>query len=253
MSSDLIKANLNLYAVLQNLEDLVAHDPETARTAKDWQVSIQFIVRGGPQLHVSFDGGACKVRRGRHPNPGVKLYFTSPAHFNRMMEGQANPIPLKGFTRLGFLTREFPKATDRLEHFLKPTDERLQDPAYLALNTRMTLNTAAFSVGELAKLDPLAGLAAAHIQDGTVLIKILPDGPAASITFDKGRIEAAKEDVPRPMARLQMKNMRVANDFFNGKLDLFTAATTGDVMIKGQTPMLDALGLILDRIPVYLA
>jgi hypothetical protein len=252
MSYDLIKANLNLYAVLRNLEDLVAHDPETARTVKDWQVSIQFSVRGGPQLHVSFDKGVCRVGRGRHPNPSVKLFFTSPSHLNRMMDGEANPIPLKGFTRIGFLTKEFPKATDRLEYFLKPTDERLQDPTYLALNTRMTLNTAAFSVGELAPLDHLAKLNAAHIQDGTVLIKILPDGPAACVTFDGGRIDAAKEEVSRPTARLQLRNMQVANDFFNGKLDLFTAATTGDVMIKGQTPMLDALGLILDRIPVYL-
>ena len=252
MSYDLIKANLNLYAVLQNLEDLVAFDPQTAKLVKNWRISIQFTVKGGPQAFVEFKDGTCHVGQGRHPAPSVKLFFTSPDHLNRMMDGKANPIPLRGFTRLGFLTKEFPKATDRLEYFLKPTPERLDDSAYLALNTRMTLNTAAFSVPELARLDPLAKMSAAHIQDGTVVIKILPDGPAAHVSFSKGRIESGKADVERPMAMLLLKNMQIANDFFNGRLDLFTAVAMGDVMIKGQTPMLDALGLILDRVPEYL-
>ncbi|MBI9085212.1 MAG: SCP2 sterol-binding domain-containing protein [Desulfobacterales bacterium] len=252
MSYDIVKAHLNLHAVLQNLEDLVAYDPQTAELAKDWRISIQFSVKGGPQAFVDFRDGTCHVGRGSHPAPSVKLFFTSPAHLNRMMDGKANPIPLKGFTRLGFLAKEFPKATDRLEYFLKPTPELLRDEGYLALNTRMTLNTAAFSVPELAQLDPLAKLSAAHIQDGTVVIKILPEGPAAHVSFAKGRIESGKTDVERPMAKLSLRNMQIANDFFNGRLDLFTAVAMGDVMIKGQTPMLDALGLILDRVPEYL-
>ena len=252
MSYDLIKASLNLHAVLQNLEELVAYDPQTANLVKAWRISIQFSVKGGPQAFVEFKDGTCRVGRGSHPSPSVKLFFTSPDHLNRMMDGKANPIPLKGFTRLGFLAKEFPKATDRLEYFLKPTPELLADPDYLALNTRMTLNTAAASVPELALLDPLAKMSAAHIQDGTVMIKIMPDGPAAHVSFAKGRIESGKTEIERPMARLSLKDMQIANDFFNGRLDLFTAVATGDVMIKGQTPMLDALGLILDRVPAYL-
>ena len=252
MSFNQIKAHLNLHAVLQNLEDLVAHDPQTAQLTKDWRISIQFSVKGGPSAFVEFENGRCRVGPGNHPSPSVRLFFTSPEHLNKMMDGKANPIPLKGFTRLGFLSKEFPKATDRLEHFLKPTPERLADAGYLALNTQMTLNTAAFCVPHLARLDPLARTIAHHIQDGTVLIKVLPDGPAASIRFAGGHIEAQKSEPQTPMAVLFLKDIGVANDFFNGKLDLFTAVAMGDVIIKGQTPMLDALGLILDRIPAYL-
>ena len=252
MSFNRIKANLNLHAVLQNLEDLVAHDPQAARLTKDWRISIQFSVRKGPQAFVAFENGRCRVGPGNHPSPSVRLFFTSPEHLNKMMDGKANPIPLRGFTRLGFLSKEFPKATDRLEYFLKPTPELLADSDYLALNTRMTLNTAAFCVPYLARLDPLARDISHHIQDGTVLIKVLPDGPAVSIRFAGGRIEAQKAEAQTPMAVLSLKDIGVANDFFNGKLDLFTAVAMGDVIIKGQTPMLDALGLILDRIPVYL-
>ncbi len=51
---------------------------------------------------------------------------------------------------------------------------------------------------------------------------------------------------------MYMKNVQVGNDFLNAKIDPFTAIASGDVMIKGQTPMLDYLSLVLDRIPIYL-
>lgn len=253
MNPEFIKASLNLHAVLQNLEDLVAHDPEIGDLARGWRVAIQFAVFKGPAAYIEFKDGICRVGRGAHAAPDVRLFFTSPAHLNRMMDGKGNPIPLKGFTRLGFLTKEFPKATDRLEYYLKPTDDLLADSAYLALNTRMTLNTAAFAVKELAGLDPIGRLNAAHMPDGTVLMKILPDGPAAHVQFSSGDIQVFKGDVDRPAAMLLFKDFEIANRFLNGKMDVFTAVAAGDVMIKGQTPMLDALGLILDRVPVYLS
>ena len=177
MVDELVKAHLNLYAVLQNMEELVAHDTATVEVARDWHITIQFSVRNGPAGFLEFKNGVCRFGKGQHASPSVRLFFTSPAHFNRMMDGKGNPIPLKGFTRIGFLTKEFPKATDRLEYFLTPTDELLTDPQYLALNTRMTLNTAAFAVVELARYDRIGRLNAAHIMNGGVLMKILPEGP----------------------------------------------------------------------------
>lgn len=253
MTHELVKASLNLHAVLQNLEDLVAHDTETAALAATWNVCIQFSIYGGPATHIEFKDGTCRVRRGKHPAPDIRLFFTSAAHLNRMMDGKGNPIPLKGFSRLGFFTKEFPKATDRLEYYLKPTQSLLADEQYLALNTRMTLNTAAFAVKELARLDPIGRLNAAHITDGTILMKILPEGPAVHVKFSSGEIDVIKGDVKQPMAMLLFKETQIANRFLSGKMDVFGAVAAGDVMIRGQAPMLDALGLILDRVPLYLS
>jgi hypothetical protein len=253
MSRDLTMAHLNLFAVLQNLEDLVRLDPEMAALAKSWRIRIQFLVRGGPVTYVDFSGGTCRVGPEKRGRPDVILFFTSPAHLNKMFEGSGNPIPLRGFTRLGFLTKEFPRLTDRMEYYLKPTDTLLQDPAYLEINTRMTMNTAAFAIRELVAFDPIGRLAGAHICDGAVNMKVLPDGPAVCIDFQGGKITVSKKESDRPMACLFMKNLQVANDFLNGKLDTFTAAASGDVLIKGQTPMLDSMSLILDRIPMYLS
>lgn len=253
MEHENIKACLNLYAVLQNLEDLVVYDEEMQAQTASWDISIQFAVLNGPQAAILFRNGSCRVTRGKISQPTVKLFFLSTAHLNKMMDGKGNPIPLKGFTKLPFLAKDFAKLTDKLEHFLKPTDELLQDPGYLAMNTRLTLNTAAYAIREIGNLDRIGKHAASHIQDGVVLMKILPDGPAVHVRFSGGEIEPGKGDVEKPMACMFMKNMQIANDFLNGKMDAFTAIASGDVMIKGQTPMLDALSLILDRVPCYLS
>jgi len=252
MSYDLIKANLNLYAVLQNLEDLVAFDPEIAQMAKDWNISIQFIVKNGPKAFIEFKDGVCTHGRGKYKRPSVKLFLPSPSGLNKMMDGEGGPIPLKGFTKLGFLLKDFPKVTDKLEYYLKPTDELLKDKNYLNLNTQMTMNTAAFAIREIGLLDPMVKGVASHIRNGTVLLNVLPNGPAVNITFKDGDIIPAKGKVDKPMAMLTFKNIKVASDFLNGKSDAFTAIASGDVLIKGQTGMMDGISLILDRIPHYL-
>lgn len=252
MDCELIKANLNLHAVLKNLEDLVACDCETASLVKDWHVGIQFIVLNGPRAYCEFANGVCTVGRGRQRRPSIILLFVSPRHFNRMMDGKGNPILLKGLTRLGFLKTDFRRVTERLAYYLKPTGELLADDAYLELNTRLTLNTAAFAVKELALLDPVGKVAASRVRNGSVNFKILPDGPCVHVAFQGGDIEAGKGETEKPMAVLSMRDVRVANDFLNGRTDNFAAIASGDVTIKGQIPMLESITLILDRVSRYL-
>ena len=253
MSFALVKAHLNLFAVMQNLEDLVKYDPEISSLARNWNLSMAFVVRRGPRSFVDFRKGGCTVGSRKPGRSSVKLYFTSPEHLNDMFDGTGKPIPLKGFTKLGFLTKDFTMLTGKLEYYLKPTDELLKDRAYLELNTRFTLNTAAFAAREIALLDPVGKLNASHIRDGTVLMKILPEGPAVHMIFADGDIKVKKGDTTSPTACMFMKDLQVANDFLNGRIDAFTAIAGGDVLIRGQTPMLDALSLILDRIPLYLS
>lgn len=252
-NEQLIKAHLNLYAVLKNLEDLVSHDPEITLLVKNWNVSIAFNALGGPKGYAEFKGGKCTVGKGSFRKPSVFLFFTSPAHFNRMMEGKANPLPLRGFTKLGFLKKDFTRLTDRLEYYLRPNQALLKDPRYLELNTRLTMSTAAFAVPELGRYDPIGKLAAARAGTGAVNIKILAQGPAVHVIFGDGTIRAGRGEVEQPGALMQMKGWQVANDFFNNKTDPFTAIASGDVIIRGRIPLLESLSLIFDRIPHYLS
>lgn len=252
MSYELVKANLNLYAVLRNLEDLPEYDTDIANEIKDWNISIQFTVMNGPAGYVEFKNGECIFGEGKHSAPSVKLFFTSPAHFNKMMDGNGSPIPLKGFTKLGFLMKDFPKVTDRLEYYLKPDEEKLKDPLYNKINTIFTLNTASFAVKEVALHDKMGKINAAHIMNGKVVIEVLPDGPATYVDFNNGDISVHKGTTDRPMAMMQFKDLKAANELLNNISDPFTAAASGDVLLRGQISMIESINLILDRIPTYL-
>ena len=252
VKDDIIKAHLNLTAVLQNLEDLVQFDDDMAALTKSWNTSLQFSVFRGPKAYVEFKNGSCRVQKGSHSNPTAKLFFFSPAHLNRMFAGNGTPIPLKGLSKLRFLIKEFSKLTDKLEYYLTPSDDRLKSTKYLELNTRFTLNTAVFAVKELVRLDPIAKTVASHMSNGRVLMKIMPHGPSVHLDFQNGNALVKKGDTEQPMACIFMQDVRVANDFLNGKLDAFTAVAAGNVLIKGQIPMVDSISLILDRVPLYL-
>lgn len=252
MSYETVKANLNLYAVMRNLEDLPVYDPEIADIIQSWDISIQFSVMNGPKGYVEFKNGVCKFGEGSHSSPTVRLFFTSPAHFNKMMDGNGSPIPLKGFTRLKFLLKDFPKVTDRLEHYLKPDPEKLKDSEYMKINTIFTLNTAVFAVRELAKHDSVGKLNASHIMDGKVLFEVMPEGPQAYLTFNGNGISASKGQPDRPMAIMQFRDLQSASDLLNNVSDPFTAAASGDVLLKGRIAMIESINLILDRVPAYL-
>lgn len=253
MCEGLIRAHLNLYAVLQNLEDLIKLDPEMAEFTRDWRISIQFSVRGGPAAYVEFREGSCRHGRGAHPHPGIRLFFLSPKHLNDMFEGHGTPIPLKGFTKLGFLQKKFAKLTERLEYHLKPEQNRLSDPGFLKANTTMMLYTAVHAVTELALLEPTSREIAASTPNGAIQIGVLPEGPYAHLVFERGAVTAAKGAAEHPSATMSFRNMEVANNLLGGRLDAFQAVALGDVQLRGLLPIIDNAGLILDRVGMYLS
>jgi hypothetical protein len=249
----MIKAYLNLHAVLQNLEDLVKLDEQMAKLIRDWELTVAFSVRNGPSAFVEFKNGVCRHGTAAHENPTFKLYFTSAGHLNRMFDGKATPIPLKGFFRLGFLKREFAQLTDRLTYYLRPELGKPDDESYLKINAILTLQTALYAVKVLAMLEPTSKKIAAHIPAGALQVEVLPAGPCLHLVFDKGGVSVAKGAAKRPMAKMAFKDFRVVNALLTGKLDGFLAAANGDVVLQGQLPMVDNLNLILDRVPRYLA
>jgi len=271
MSHDVIRARLNLYAVLPNLEDVVREDPEMRELVSDARVTVKLLVAGGPRAYVRFANGACSVGRGSGPEaagapagsraassadanamPSVILSFASASHLNNMFDGKSSPIPLWGFNRLGFLKNEFTELSDRMAYYLAPTAELLEHPGYLAMNTRLTLSTAAFAVPVLLESDPECRALRHAIGSGTIVLKVLPDGPSVSLVCGASGVIPVKGELPHPSSLILMRDMATANAFLNGELDTFVAAATGEVQIWGHVKPVDAIALVLDRIPKYL-
>lgn len=252
MNDNLIKAHLNLHAVLQNLEELVKLDPEMAQLCKDWDIAIQFSVRNGPAAHVTFKDGLCTHGIGQHPCPTVKLLFLSPKHLNDMFDGKGTPIPLKGFTRLRFLSKDFAQLTDRLTYYLKPGGERPADEDYAKISTILMLYTGFHAIRELAELEPTSKKIAAHVPNGELQVEVLPDGPCISVVFDNGALTVRKAAAEKPMAKMTFKDLDAASCLLTGQLDVFLAVAEGDITLEGRIPAFDGAGLMLDRVEGYL-
>lgn len=263
MSYDSIRACLNLYAVLPNLEDVVREDRQMRALVSDARVTVKFLVAGGPTAYVRFADAVCTVGRGSGPeaaggpagasaSPSVILSFVSASHLNRMFDGNGSPIPLWGFNHLGFLKNEFTELSDRMAYYLTPSDELLSHPGYLAMNTRLTLNSAAFAVPVLLGHDPDCIPLRHGLTQGTIVIKVLPDGPAVSLVCGASGVLPVKGELSHPSALVLLRDLPTASAFLNGKLDTFAAAVTGEVQIWGRIGMVDTLGLVLDRVGKYL-
>ena len=122
------------------------------------------------------------------------------------------------------------------------------------MNTQLTLNTAAFAVPQLVAADPDCRALRHALGNGVIVLKVLPGGPAVSLDVSAAGVSAVKDELPGASATVLLPDLQVASDFLNGKLDTFDGAVAGGlIQIWGQIAMVDALALVLDRIPRYLA
>ncbi len=253
MIQDTLKARLNLNAVLRNLEVLPTLDEKAAEIIRDWSVSIRFRIRGDIAPRLAFSNGKCTYAPDAVDPADILLFLWSPAHLNAMFDNKANPIPLKGFSKLGFLKNAFPKITERLEYFLKPDEAALRDTDYVRVNIALSLYTGVFAVCELAQFDPIASQVIQQMPPGTLQLSVLPDGPEAHIVYDgQGHATAFRGAAKNPTASIAFRDRTIASRLFNGQLDGFGAVALGDIKLKGLIPLIDNTNLILDRIPLYL-
>ena len=218
---------------------------------QDKNMAVQFSVSNGPEGVLCFKEGKCTFKKGTDKN-NIKLYFKSPEHFNQMIDGKANPIPLKGLTNLGFLKNEFIKLTDRLGYYLKPTDTLLKNPEYMKINTFLTAYTAFFALAEIGNTDKLGKLNASRIPDGVISISVLNNGPAIHITVKDGHLDAQKGAYASARAMMTFANSQIANAILNGKMDTYTCIGNGTFEVKGYVPMLDNMNKLLGQVPAYL-
>lgn len=252
MSHELVKARLNLFAVLQNLEELVRLDESVAEKAKGWNVGVQFAILGGPAATLHFKNGECRHVRGKE-DASIKLLFRSPKHLNNMFEGKGTPIPIKGFSLLGFMKNDFTKLTELLAYYLQPGGGDPSDQSYLAMTTRFKLSTAAYAARELAEYDDAGKIIAAGMPDGGLQIEVLPDGPVVAIVFKNGRATVTKGRCENPVAYMGFADMHAAGRVLGGHADVFQEIAQGHLILRGHIPLIDSFNLLLDRIPAYLS
>lgn len=248
--NSIIKARCGLFGILKNIEYLMEHDLESKKIMGDKNIAIQFNVANKVAAHLSFASGKATFNEGKSKND-ISLYFFSAEHFNKMMDGKANPFLLKGFSKLKFLTNDFKKLADRLEYYLKPDDEQLQLPDFFRKNTEMTAYTAFFSLCEVANYDAKNRYMAKRIPNGSIVVKI-QDSIVIGVHVKDGWLVGTKVAISQPRATLSFDSLETAHLLLNDGIDAYTALGLGKMQMSGFIPMIENLNPFLDKVAGYL-
>lgn len=242
---------INLYAVLGALPKLCELVPEASALIKGKPVSVGFAVKGGPHATLCFQNGGCTLREGVD-GCDILLPFSSPEKFNGLIDGTVTPVPRKGFTRIGFLLKDFTALTNLLTRYLKAGEDDLKDEEFFTRSTTLMLYVVAAAVCQVGNHDAIGRFSASYIVDGTIRLSV-HDGPAAVITA-KGHTLAIDPTTPqRCTACMEFSDIHLARDLFDGKVNAVACIGTGGIRMSGMISMIDNVNRILDRVALYLA
>lgn len=244
-------AFINLHAVLGGLSKLCELDEECKGLIEGKNVSIGFTVKDGPEGTIRFAGGVCTVTPGVD-KCDIKLPFSSCKKFNGLIDGTVTPIPSRGFTKIGFLLREFTKLTDKLTAYLRPEPSMLEDEAFFTTSTTIMFHLILDAIAQIGNEDKVGRASASYIVNGDVRVGI-QGGPEGYIHARDHVLKAVHEPCQHPTSYMIFASMHDARDLFDGKVNGVVCVGTGKVRMGGMISMVDNVNRILDRVSMYLA
>lgn len=245
-------AYINMYALLGALENLCDLDAEAKNYASvEKPVSICFKVNDGPVGTLNFADGKCKMTKGKD-QCNVLIPIGSVEKFNKVIDGTATPIPVKGFSKISFLTGNFTKLTDILAKTLRATPEQLANPEFLEKSTIIMFYMIAEAVAAIANNDKIGKISAKRVPDGEISMEIT-DKAYATITVKDHKFTVTKSKSTNPRAYMIFADIETARKMFDGKEDTMSFLGQQKLVLKGYVPMIDNLNRLLSRVALYLA
>ena len=257
MKDTVTLAYINMYGILGALEDLCRLSPEAGELAATQALpgkkplDICFAVKNGPAMVLRFAEGGCTVHPGEGPC-GIRLPFASCQKFNGLIDGTVTPIPSKGFTKIGFLTKNFVRLTKILETYLRASPEALADRTFFEASTTIMFFLISRAVAQIGNHDRIGSFTASNIPDGTVQLSI-SGGPRAAIVIADHRLSFSRIIPDSCHALMEFSSIDLARQLFDGKVNALACVGQGLISMRGNLGMLDNINRILDRAAVYLA
>ncbi|MCU0597796.1 MAG: hypothetical protein MUE70_00880 [Desulfobacterales bacterium] len=251
---EILRASLFLKAVLPLMEDLVDFDTIAASAISDKRLILQFEVKNGPSSHLRIEGGKIRHGIGMHQSPDIRLTFKKPELLNRMFDGEdVRPGLRKGFFHLLFLIREFPKLAERLQYYLEGDGKKAVDEKTKNFQVRIGLHAMLGGMATVASDDASLRSIADETPFGTLLVRILPDGPFGTFTklsHNGGYIfeSTFNQPVRHANAVMEFAGPDAAKKLIDGALNAVTAIGLGqEIKIRGLLPLIDKASIFLYR------
>lgn len=244
-------AYCNLFAILGAIPTLLELDESARAIVGDKKISIGFDVKYGPKATLFFEGGKAEMKEGLK-GCTIRLYFSSCAKFNGLIDGTATPMPVKGLFHLGFLLKNFTKLTDVLTAYLRPEPKRLEDKDFHRKSTTLMLHVIGAAATQLGNHDYVSKVSASSMVDGDVHLSIADEVTVGIRVKDHKLTTMHKVSEPF-FSKMTFGSFEVARDLFDGKINSLVAVGEGKIRICGMISQMDNLNRILDRVAVYLA
>lgn len=244
------KAKINLFAVLRNIQDLCELDDVSKDLIKNEKISVSFNVPEVGCAALVFKDGKCTFVPDR-ANAQLKLWFNSPEHFNKLVDGEKTIPVFINIFKAGFLMGTFTKLAGRLGYFLKPKEELLKDRKYYETNTILTAYTAFFAMCQIGNSDEIGKVVAKRILDGDIACGI-PGVLQVTIRAKGGHLTGIMGQAQEPRAIMELADLEFAHDLLNGKTSSYSGLGQGKFVVKGKVSMLDQVAKLLTIVGQYL-
>ncbi|GAB2660351.1 hypothetical protein GCM10027169_24020 [Gordonia jinhuaensis] len=249
-----VTASVNAEAVLGTLPELARRVPEARELLGllDRPVELTFAIRGRAPVSFTFtstqiQGGKTGIGSTTH----VALLLSSDRHFNKMMAGQAQPVPLAGPRGIRFLTQVFTPLTDLLGEYLRPTAAALADDDFRQVSTLLTLTTVAGAVVAVANNDRSGRFSADQMPDGRIDLEV-GDDLRYQIDVTDHHFTLVTGDLQTPRAALRFADLDTAGAVLRGEISSMECMSDSRLAMRGMISMVDNLNRILDRVGAYL-
>lgn len=250
-------ASVNLRAVLRTLGKLPELDEKSRALLNHAPLTIQFKATGVGSVRLKLGDGKVEFFEGGGPSD-MTLGFPVPVMVNKMFAGSGIPVPMKGFTKLKYLTGTFTKLTDRLSYYLRPTPALLADEDFKRVNSLLTLHVAGYALAEIANFDPKGKSVAKGMRDGTVALKI-ENGPVLTLVIKDHKTHVLDGNHPKAAgpdgrhAFMSFADLDTTGQVLRGELASYPAIGRELIKLGGFVPLLDNMNKLLGLVPFYLS
>jgi hypothetical protein len=253
-AKDLILARLHLMAILPLLEDIIEFDKNVQQLVKGWNGAFQFrLPQAKAAVTLVFTNGLLTVKKENQPRQCAALTFKNARFLNDVFQGKTQKSPRPNLLSLLQLKKilQLDQVLQKLEFYLKPEDDLLNNPDTFEFCVKLALYALAFGLKEIGENDPDLITLSHHIPDGTLEIRVSED-PVVHVAVRGGKFYPTRGRAEYANTILELRDWNTAWALVQGNLDNFAAVGSGDIKLRGYLPLMEEISPLMDRLALYL-
>jgi hypothetical protein len=253
LDNEVKRAKAFLAAALPLAADIVEGLPGVKKAVAKWNCAIQFKVAADPvAAYVQFEGGAAKVVQGAHEKPIITLTFKTSKAMNDFFTGKMVLPKISGMSHIIILMTFLMKIMMKMK-MLMPS-YKCKSEGEKVLKVQMLLSLVAFAMQEMTVMgDDYIGRLTKTARKKIVEWTVIPDGPAAWIRIDEGKITANKGRTDRrPYVAMDFVDINAALKVLTSEVGALEASKLQLVKFRGTAEYGIKVGNLMTRVNNFL-